>query len=485
MGWGQFLEGLHAEIWPWLDATSRLYIGNLILAALISLIFLFAIKKLSLKQFFSSSYWSYTLKSYWLHPSAIVDYQIYLINGLIKVMFFAPILGLSFYISKYTVKGLYVLFPDFTTLSGSWFLYFSATVVAFLWDDFLRFFHHYLMHKIPFLWTIHRTHHSADVLTPITLFRIHPLESMIASFRNSLSFGVTAGLFMFLISGQVHFMTVLGVNIFGFVFNLISGNLRHSQIPISFGVLEYIFISPKQHQIHHSNEERHFDKNFGVALSIWDLLFGSFLHSKNEVILKYGVGDMSSVSLAEQFWPWKSSEGKAWVSKEYVKGLKPSGILKMAAILFKTLCLAFLVFKPSEANASSQCERYFYDSEYFVEGRVVTVQALNLSMNMKSEIPGVYTAHVYFPEKAFGRVLTAYFKDYSTEVKFNNIRSPKSSELVGLLASGQLHWFENIEGEPELTLFIDKIWRRDPRLQDESTGKVLSIIDFLAHKKRD
>ena len=57
-------------------------------------------------------------------------------------------------------------------------------------------------------------------------------------------------------------------------------NLRHSHVGIQYWKwVEYIFISPAQHQLHHSIAKEHHDKNFGAALAIWDWLFGSLHHS--------------------------------------------------------------------------------------------------------------------------------------------------------------------------------------------------------------
>ena len=44
-----------------------------------------------------------------------------------------------------------------------------------------------------------------------------------------------------------------------------------------------------QHQLHHSQSEKHYDRNFGVALSVWDRMFGSFHHSVSET-LSFGIG---------------------------------------------------------------------------------------------------------------------------------------------------------------------------------------------------
>ena len=84
--------------------------------------------------------------------------------------------------------------------------------------------------------------------------------------------------------------TVLGVNIFVFLFNILGSNLRHSHVGIRYWKwVEYIFISPAQHQLHHSIARDHHDKNFGAALAVWDWLFGSLHHSVEFDTLELGI----------------------------------------------------------------------------------------------------------------------------------------------------------------------------------------------------
>jgi sterol desaturase/sphingolipid hydroxylase (fatty acid hydroxylase superfamily) len=219
-------------------------------------------------------------KKYWWNSSTKIDYQIYFLNGFLKAFIFIPWLDLSYFFSKQTVQSLQSMTRDLRGLEPTTFNLFSFTVLAFVFDDFLRFFHHWCMHKVPFLWRWHQTHHSAKILTPITLYRAHPGEVLIATFRNSLSAGVAVGFFVYLFESQISYFQIFSVNLFGFAFNFLGSNLRHSHIPVSFGFLENIFISPKQHQIHHSKKNQHFDKNFGVSLSIWDRILGTLVYSK-------------------------------------------------------------------------------------------------------------------------------------------------------------------------------------------------------------
>ena len=53
-------------------------------------------------------------------------------------------------------------------------------------------------------------------------------------------------------------------------------HLQHSHMWIAFrGVLGRIFVSPAHHQVHHSGNPKHFNKNFGSCLALWDWMFGT------------------------------------------------------------------------------------------------------------------------------------------------------------------------------------------------------------------
>lgn len=261
-------------------------------------------------------------KNYWWNTSTKIDYQVYALNSVLKVLLFIPFLDFSFGISRWTVKSLLKLNGDFMGLSSAPVYLVGFTVLAFLFDDFLRFFHHYLMHKIPFLWRFHKTHHSARVLTPMTLYRTHPIESATAALRNSLSIGVATGAFIFMFEAQMSLLTFFGVNVFGFVFNFLGSNLRHSHIPLAFGPFEKIFISPKMHQIHHSRKVEHYDRNFGVSLSLWDAVVGARIFSRETSDqIRVGLDERHSksvwVHLADPFLPQKPSPPSAEVINSF------------------------------------------------------------------------------------------------------------------------------------------------------------------------
>lgn len=281
--WDRFLTPID-------DPTSRLFHLNILFSIVFILIWS-QFNRTSLRKIIDLRYLNQIFfnKKYWWNTSTRTDYQLYFLNSVLKIIIFIPYLDFTFRFSVYLISKLNLLFPQNNGISTDFVNLLVFSIFAFVLDDFLRFFHHYLMHRIPILWSLHKVHHSATVLTPITLYRTHPLESAIATIRNSFSLSVITVTFVFVFQTQLTMVTIFGINFFGFLFNLMGSNLRHSHIGISFGALEKIFISPKQHQIHHSSHPDHFDKNLGVSLTLWDQVFGTYIESKNVKKLKYGV----------------------------------------------------------------------------------------------------------------------------------------------------------------------------------------------------
>ncbi len=240
-------------------------------------------------------------KNIWLHPSAKLDYIFFFIAYIIKVLIIVPLLFSASEVTMWTIK----LIREFASYHEplSWnktsitLLY---TFTLFMLSDLTRYWLHRLMHLIPFLWKIHRVHHSALVLTPITYYRVHPLESFLFGLRYALSAGVVSGVFIYFFGARLGMSQILGVNAFIFVYSILGANLRHSHIPFRFGnMVEKVFISPYMHQIHHSKEG--VNKNFGGVLSIWDGLFGSREIKKIER-LEFGLKEHEDKTLLSLFF---------------------------------------------------------------------------------------------------------------------------------------------------------------------------------------
>ncbi|MCV6590358.1 MAG: sterol desaturase family protein [Marinobacterium sp.] len=231
-------------------------------------------------------------RNIWWSSSARADYGIVLINRALLVLL-SPLLLSQLAVATWLYLQLFeywgfppragVLLPDWAVIS-------LFTLCLFLLDDFSRYFLHRLLHQLPILWAFHKMHHSARTLTPLTVLRTHPVEGVLFSLRAVFVQGLMIGLFRFFFGDQVDLYTVLGVNVLVFLFNVTGSNLRHSHVPIHYWRwLEHLLISPAQHQIHHSVEPRHYDRNFGAVLAVWDWLGGSLHLSEPEHTLRFGL----------------------------------------------------------------------------------------------------------------------------------------------------------------------------------------------------
>jgi sterol desaturase/sphingolipid hydroxylase (fatty acid hydroxylase superfamily) len=228
----------------------------------------------------------------WLSPSAINDYFIVVLTPVLRLTVLSGlainwVAVQTFIVSLLHSAGVSGTVTDGTAIAAG----IALTLTLFVVEDFLKWAAHYLFHAIPELWEFHKVHHSAEVLNFVTADRQHPVEVIATAALTTLAYGVVNGVFIGLFGDKLTITTVMGANIFLFVFNVCGGALRHSPFWISFGPrVERWVISPAMHQIHHSNKPEHFDRNFGGSLSVWDRLAGSLHIPKGREIEGYGIG---------------------------------------------------------------------------------------------------------------------------------------------------------------------------------------------------
>jgi sterol desaturase/sphingolipid hydroxylase (fatty acid hydroxylase superfamily) len=152
----------------------------------------------------------------------------------------------------------------------------GRTLALFLAYDLGFFIDHTLKHRIPALWELHKTHHSAEVLTPLVNFRVHPLDSLILANTLSLFIGVVGGAATWLLGRRATSFLVFDDNVLMVLYIYLTAQLQHTQIWIPFtGLWGRVFMSPAHHQLHHSADPAHFNCNMGASLALWDWLAGS------------------------------------------------------------------------------------------------------------------------------------------------------------------------------------------------------------------
>jgi len=263
------LEGLFSP-------SKRIYWQYLLSSVFIAWIYFLTLDKKTLKKEMKINL-SYKL---WFHKSAVLDYKYFVVSFFIKTLLILPIVFSVQEVSIFVYELLldYYGYVKITFLSYAEVMGFF-TFSLFIVSDFTRYWLHRWLHTIPLLWKFHKIHHSAKVLTPITFYRIHPIENLLFGVRYALSIGIVTGIFVYLFGAMISIYEIIGANVFLYIFSLLGSNLRHSHIKVSYPKkMEHIFISPFQHQLHHST--KYYNKNFGGYLSIWDNIFGTLQTSK-------------------------------------------------------------------------------------------------------------------------------------------------------------------------------------------------------------
>ncbi|MFW1676778.1 sterol desaturase family protein [Pontibacter sp. JAM-7] len=256
----------------------------------------------------------------WWSHSARADYKIFVINRLLMLLF-GPWLVTRMVFAGWLFYSLHDLFGGRVLIGASlpqWAVMFSFTLIYFLLDDASRYLLHRWLHQVPWLWAFHKVHHSATRLTPVTVFRAHPVEALLFTVRSALVQGVCIAAFVYFFGDRADLITIFGSSFILFIFNVAGANLRHSHIAIGYGKhAEKWLISPAQHQLHHSTNPSHFDCNFGVVLAIWDRLGGSLIVSKPGQRLRFGLNRQQQKAQLHTLhdlylWPFYEAGSSLW-----------------------------------------------------------------------------------------------------------------------------------------------------------------------------
>ena len=141
----------------------------------------------------------------------------------------------------------------------------AEILLAFVVLDFAVWLQHVLMHKSPFLWRMHKVHHSDRDLDVSSALRFHPFELAVSVLYKS----AWVALLGVPVAAAVAFEIWLGVNA---LFN-------HSNIALPRRIdrfLRKFLVTPDYHFVHHSVHVREQNHNFGFALTCWDRLAGLY-----------------------------------------------------------------------------------------------------------------------------------------------------------------------------------------------------------------
>ena len=146
-------------------------------------------------------------------------------------------------------------------------------LAALAWDFCYYWFHRY-SHEISLLWAAHAVHHQSEDYNLSTALR-----------QTSTGFLLYWIFYLPLFVIGFPLEVLLTVN----AVNLIYQFWVHTQHVRRMGVLDHVLVTPSNHRVHHAQNVRYIDRNYGGMLIVWDRLFGTFADEREDDPVVFGV----------------------------------------------------------------------------------------------------------------------------------------------------------------------------------------------------
>ncbi len=127
--------------------------------------------------------------------------------------------------------------------------------------DMTHYWLHRLSHTCRLFWAVHVNHHSSPHFNFSVGFRAGVLEPL---YR--FAFFIPVALLGF---QPADILLMYSITEIWAIFT-------HTEKIGKLGWLEYIFITPSHHRVHHASNTRYLDRNMGSMFICWDKLFGTF-----------------------------------------------------------------------------------------------------------------------------------------------------------------------------------------------------------------
>lgn len=142
-------------------------------------------------------------------------------------------------------------------------------LVMFFARDFCYYWFHRAAHRIAFLWAVHAVHHQPNEFN----YSVNVSQGALQRVTSALFYAPLA-LFM---NPALYLVLFPMEKVFGF--------LTHTKLVNKTMGLEYFFVTPSSHRVHHAGApSKYIDKNYGEMLTIWDHLFGTFQEEEEPVV---------------------------------------------------------------------------------------------------------------------------------------------------------------------------------------------------------
>ncbi|MCO4811012.1 MAG: sterol desaturase family protein [Gammaproteobacteria bacterium] len=146
-------------------------------------------------------------------------------------------------------------------------------LAALAWD-FCYYWFHRFSHEISILWAAHAVHHQSED---------YNLSTALRQTSTGFLFGWIFYLPLFVVGFPLEVLITVNA------VNLIYQFWVHTQLIRRLGPLEAVLMTPSHHRVHHAQNERYIDKNYGGMFIIWDRLFNSYEPERDDEPVVFGV----------------------------------------------------------------------------------------------------------------------------------------------------------------------------------------------------
>ncbi|MBT8084244.1 MAG: sterol desaturase family protein [Woeseia sp.] len=147
-------------------------------------------------------------------------------------------------------------------------------LLALIAFDFCYYWTHRFGHEMSVMWAAHAVHHQSEE---------YNLSTALRQTSSGFLLGWIFYLPLFLIGLPLE--VVVAVNAVDLIYQF----WVHTQHIGKLGVLDRVLVTPSNHRVHHAQNERYIDKNYGGIFIIWDRLFGTFQEELDTEPVVFGV----------------------------------------------------------------------------------------------------------------------------------------------------------------------------------------------------
>ena len=221
-------------------------------------------------------------------------FKVDLLHMLLSITFWLRFLGIVFalWAGMQIDKLLVAQFgPAMPWVQSVWAVVLLQSVVVILARDFGFYLGHFVTHAVPFVWRVHRSHHSAEGMSVFTSYRLHPLDRAVVRVFHTSAAALATGAVLYISGGKLAPGTMAVLGVWSTMIS-IKTLFDHGNFWVSYGKLDWIVCSPAMHQVHHSAQVRHWDKNMGEVFAIWDWMFGTiYVPSRQREVHQLGTRD--------------------------------------------------------------------------------------------------------------------------------------------------------------------------------------------------